>query len=148
MVKLFTPGLVIGCVDNGISRGDIAKKGKEAFDPYSYAIPSWWMDAGNGRDYGQIIIGNGAKVSFDDKAPEICYELPIPTIQQPALLKQAPRPQSCAQDDEQSPTINLVMASLVVEVIRRIVEGTCPWSQLYLDLQTGTLTPVYIQPPK
>jgi molybdopterin/thiamine biosynthesis adenylyltransferase len=147
-VHLPTPGLVIGCVDNGLARKDIARQVRIAFDSYSLSIPSWWVDAGNGDCYGQVIIGNGAKVTFEDREPECCYELPLPTIQQPDLLKQAPQPQSCALNDEQNPTINLVMASLVVDVVRRILEGTCPWSQLYLDLQAGTLTPVYISSPK
>jgi hypothetical protein len=150
MVKLLSPGLIIGCVDNGIARKNISQqyeKSDYSNTPF-YRYSTWWVDAGNGRDYGQIIIGNGFRTYFEDKSPEICDELPLPTIQQPDLLKQAPQLQSCAQDDEQSPTINLVMASLVVDVVRRILEGTCPWSQLYVDLQVGTLTPVYIQPTK
>lgn len=148
MVQLPTPGLVIGCVDNGPARKYIAKKVSVSFYSNSYSCPSWWVDAGNGDNYGQVIIGNGKKVAFLVDKPEVCYELPLPTIQQPELLKQAPQPQSCAQNDEQSSTINLVMATLVVDVVRRITEGTCPWSQLYLDMQAGTLTPVYIQPTK
>lgn len=148
MVTLPSPGLVISCVDNGIARRHIAQKVVASFNNNSYQYPSWWVDAGNGDTYGQLIIGNGNITAFRDKDPECCYELPLPTIQRPELLKQAPRPQSCAQDDEQSPTINLMMAALVTDVVRRIIEGTCPWSQLYLDLQAGALTPIYIQPPK
>jgi hypothetical protein len=38
------------------------------------------------------------------------------------------------------------MAALVVEVVRRIIEGTCSWMQLYLDIQAGTLHPVLATP--
>jgi len=31
-------------------------------------------------------------------------------------------------------------------VVRRILEGTCPWMQLYLDLDAGTLTPTMATP--
>ena len=148
MVNLPSPGLVIGCVDNGIARREIEKKAWASFQNSYYQYPSWWVDAGNGDSYGQVIIGNGRQVSFDDKQPEVCWELPMPTIQRPDLLKQAPRERSCAEIDEQNPTINLVMAALVVDVVRRIIEGTCPWSQLYLDLEAGALTPVYITPQK
>jgi hypothetical protein len=48
--------------------------------------------------------------------------------------------------EEQSATINQAMAALVLEVIRRIIEGTCPWMQLYLDLDAGTLTPTMATP--
>lgn len=148
MVELPAPGLVIGCVDNGIARSDIERRVGASFAQSSFSYPSWWVDAGNGDSYGQVIIGNGYKAQFSEKEPECCYELPLPTIQRPELRKQAPQPQSCAQNDDQNPTINLVMAAIVVDVVRRIIEGTCPWSQLYLDLEAGALTPVYIPSPK
>ena len=148
MVSLPTPGLIIGCVDNGIARRDIAKQVSLSFTTNSYTYPSWWVDAGNGDNYGQVIIGNGNTVAFDERDPECCYELPLPSIKRPDLLKQAPQPQSCAENDEQNPTINLVMAALLVDVVRRILEGTCSWSQVYLDLELGALTPVDIPLPK
>jgi hypothetical protein len=73
----------------------------------------------------------------------------LPTVQQPALLAQVPRQRSCAAAvaaDDQSPTINQAMGALVLEVVRRIIEGTCPWMQLYLDLEAGTLTPTMATP--
>ena len=47
---------------------------------------------------------------------------------------------------EQGPVINQLMAGLVLEVVRRLIEGNCSWMQLYLDLEAGTLTPVLITP--
>jgi hypothetical protein len=38
------------------------------------------------------------------------------------------------------------MAALVVEVVRRLIEGSCSWMQLYLDLEAGTLNPVLATP--
>jgi len=148
MVRLPGPGIVIGCVDNGIARKEIETRVKTDFSLGHCYYSSWWVDAGNGDSYGQVVIGNGYKVRFEEKDPESCYELPLPTIQRPELLKQAPQQRGCAENDEQNPTINLAMAAIVVDVVRRIIEGTCPWSQLYLDLQAGSLTPVYIAAPK
>ena len=142
LIDLKSPGLVIGCVDNGLARGNIAEK---AGNPY-YA--RWWVDAGNGESYGQVIIGNarGLRESFYLKTG-ICYALPLPTIQRPELLQQAPENRDCAAiAEEQGPTINQAMAVLVVEVVRRLIEGTCAWMQLYLDLEAGTLTPVMATP--
>jgi hypothetical protein len=48
--------------------------------------------------------------------------------------------------EEQSATINQAMGALVLEIVRRIIEGTCPWMQLYLDLDDGTLTPTMATP--
>ena len=138
MVELRVPGLVIGCVDNGLARRDIAEKSQYRLFNRFYGHVSWWVDAGNGEDYGQIVIGNSDKEEFKDSC---CLALPLPVIQKPELLRQAPRERSCAEM-EQGPVINQVMASLVVEVVRRLIEGTCYWKQLYLDLKAGTLTPV------
>ena len=52
----------------------------------------------------------------------------------------------CEQNVEQGPTINQTMAAVVVEVVRRLIAGTCPWIQLYLDMQKGSLRPVYATP--
>jgi hypothetical protein len=48
--------------------------------------------------------------------------------------------------DDQSPTINQAMGALVLEVVRRIIASICPWMQLYLDLEAGTLTPTMAAP--
>lgn len=144
MMEFRAPGLVIGCVDNGPARKQIENKALTSFDSNPYSYPSWWIDAGNGDNYGQILIGNGRKPEFDDKDAELCWQLPVPTIQRPDLLNQVPQQRGCAEIDEQNPTINLVMAALVVDVTRRTIDGTCPWMQLYLDLETGMLTPIMI----
>jgi len=31
-------------------------------------------------------------------------------------------------------------------VARRLIAGTCPWVQLYLDMEAGTLVPVLATP--
>jgi hypothetical protein len=134
-------GIVIGCVDNGPARQAIADHLHDG---------QWWVDSGNGRNFGQVLLGNSTteklRTSF---IADLCCRLPLPTIQQPAILAQVPRQRSCAEavaTDEQGPTINQAMGALVVEVVRRIIEGTCPWMQLYLDLDAGTLTPTMATP--
>ena len=39
-----------------------------------------------------------------------------------------------------------MMASLVLQVVRRMVAGTCPFMGLYLDMDLGTVTPTYATP--
>ena len=39
-----------------------------------------------------------------------------------------------------------MMASLVLQVVRRMVAGTCPFLGLYLDMDIGTVTPSYATP--
>ncbi len=134
-------GIIVGCVDNGLARQAIADRIHDG---------QWWVDSGNGTNFGQVLIGNSKieklRPSFNSA---LCYRLPLPIIQQPALLTQVPRQRSCADAvaaDDQSPTINQAMGALVLEVVRRIIEGTCPWMQLYLDLEAGTLTPTMAIP--
>jgi len=157
MSEIRCPGLIIGCVDNGLARREIAKrvkgKGLTWAGGYSRSVPrelqngpklqasGWWVDAGNGENYGQIVIGNADTAIFDGNA---CLGLPLPTLQRPELLREAPRQWDCADVPEQGPTINQIMAALLVEVVRRLIEGTCPWHQLYLDLDVGTLTPALV----
>jgi hypothetical protein len=142
MTQLAFPGLVIGCVDNGLARRDIARAVKEMIHD-----GSWWVDAGNGENYGQVIIGNTDVASYCLPTKDIYYGLPLPTIQKPELLNQAPKARGCAEvAEEQGPTINLTMAAVVVEVVRRLIAGTCSWVQLYIDMEAGTLVPVLATP--
>jgi hypothetical protein len=128
--------LVVGCVDNGPARNAIATMMNRS---------RWWIDAGNGHEFGQVLIGNttweGLAHAFEG---ECCHALPLPTLVRPELLVQAPHP-SCAEaqaQGEQGPTINQFMAALVVEVVRRILEDRLFWWQIYLDLEAGSLRTV------
>jgi len=142
MTNLSLPGLVIGCVDNGLARRDITRAVKGMI-----RAGSWWVDAGNGENYGQVVIGNTDVASDLLPTGDIYYGLPLPTIQKPELLNQAPRARDCASiAEEQGPTINLTMAAVVVEVVRRLIAGTCSWVQLYLDMEAGALVPVLATP--
>ncbi len=38
------------------------------------------------------------------------------------------------------------MASLVLQVVRRMVAGTSPFMGLYLDMEQGTVIPTYATP--
>ena len=142
MAEILYPGLIIGCVDNGPARQNIHTLIKNGV--YSYPTPPlWWVDAGNGEDFGQVLIGNSETISSCVPAEGIYHALPLPTLQRPDLLNQAPRGRDCAAiAEEQGPTINLAMAALVVEVVHRLITGTCTWVQLYIDLKAGTLASV------
>ncbi len=142
---LFAPGLVIGCVDNGAARAQIAT---------SIRSHQWWIDAGNDHQSGQVLIGNTEqrRILLRCFLEEVqgCYALPLPSWQQPSLLiAMPPPPMDCAEAVEagdQSPTINQVMATLVLEIVRRLLAGTLSWMGVYIDLEIGTLRPVLIEP--
>ncbi|MBI4215902.1 MAG: ThiF family adenylyltransferase [Chloroflexi bacterium] len=150
LAGIAAPGLVLGCVDNGPARRDMATgmKGSSVLGLPSVGYvsrPNWWVDAGNGENYGQVLIGNspleGLRGAFDPETG-VCSALPLPTLQRPELLAQRPPAPDCAGAvvlGEQGPAINQAMAALVVELARRLIDGTCPWMGLHLDLEAGTL---------
>ena len=83
---------------------------------------------------------------------QTCYLLPAPTVQRPDLLtavSTAPPDVDCAAAldlTDQDPTINQMMASLALQVVRRMAAGACPFMGLYLDMEQGTVTPTYATP--
>ena len=140
--------LIIGCADNAAARKAMAE-----------CLPGdpcrWLIDAGNDTNWGQVLVGNVAETVALEESPftgETCHLAPAPTLQRPDLLTAVstrPPDVDCAAAldlTDQDPTINQMMASLVLQVVRRMVAGTCPFLGLYLDMELGTVTPSYVTP--
>ena len=115
----------------------------------------WLIDAGNDTNWGQVLVGNVAHRMRLEEPPftgDTCLLAPAPTLQRPDLLTAVstrPPDVDCAAAldlTDQDPTINQMMASLVLQVVRRMVAGTCPFLGLYLDMDQGTVTPSYVTP--
>ena len=145
----FHTNLMIGCVDNAAARVEMDKH-------LSNHYGTWLIDAGNGRNWGQVLIGNRTKDQCQHKKggfkSDVCYMLPSPAMQRPDILTathDTPPDIDCAAAldlVDQDPTINQMMAMLVVQVVRRMAANDCPWMSLYLDLEQGTMTPRYATP--
>ena len=144
----FGESLIIGCADNSAARRAMAE-----------CLPGhparWLIDSGNDTNWGQVLVGNvSGRVDWEEPAfaGETCHLAPAPTLQRPDLLtalsKRPPDVDCAAALDltDQDPTINQMMASLVLQVVRRMVAGTCPFMALYLDMDLGTVTPTYVTP--
>ena len=122
-------GLIIGCADNAAARRAMAE-----------CLPGdpcrWLIDAGNDTNWGQVLIGNVSEpVVLEEPpfSPAIPAHLaPAPTLQRPDLLTAVstrPPDVDCAAAldlTDQDPTINQMMASLVLQVVRRIGGGHLP----------------------
>ncbi len=149
--------LLVGCVDNARARRELAEtlrqNHREAYYTYGLSWPSnvWWLDCGNGRDSGQVLLGNaleqdalrGAFVERENA----CMALPAPSWQRPELLEAPPEPEpvlDCAEriaQGDQSPTINAAMADLATAYVQALLDGRCDWTGSYLSLsppQTST----------
>lgn len=149
--------LTIGCVDNARARRRLQYAGRYTMGGYySYCrYGGWYIDAGNGEYSGQVLIGNGLLTNLGhsfNPASGTCSTLPLPTIQQPALLAPAPKKRravDCAEAiaaDEQSPVINQAMAALVLTFVHKLLTGSLDWMGAYLDLASGNLTTVPATP--
>jgi PRTRC genetic system ThiF family protein len=53
-----TSNITISCVDNVKTRVKIEAKFTNSKDTEDYLIPYYWLDFGNGRDFGQFVLGS------------------------------------------------------------------------------------------
>lgn len=145
--------LTIGCVDNPDARRWLQYAGQYSMGGgrYSYCkLPGWYIDSGNSEHSGQVLIGNALPREL--RSPfkgDICERLPLPTLQQPALLAPQPEKLDCAtavEANEQSRVINQAMAALVLQFVDRLISGDLTWMGAYLDLEAGTLSTVPATP--
>ena len=144
-------GIIIGCVDNPAARRTIA-----ASLTHGWSGGIWWLDAGNSEHSGQVLFGNAVSADSMDNAfhaeTQTVSRLPYPALQLPSLLAPvtAPAPRrDCAEAveaDEQSPVINQVMASLVLEFMHRILKDKLDVMGAYIDMSAGTLRYVPAEP--
>lgn len=148
MYRRAIQGIIIGCVDNVAARRNIAN---------TLDWGNWWLDSGNGHHSGQVLIGNARnveslKASFNEREQTV-RRLPIPTLQLPSLLAPVTEPareqRDCAEAveaEDQSPTINQAMATLVLEFMYRLLKGKLSYMGAYLDLEAGSLNYVPAEP--
>jgi hypothetical protein len=111
--------LLVGCVDNAGARRAIAAtldRGRWSYAGPGAHQPVWWLDTGNGRNSGQVLLGNSTRPEALRGAfvpgTARCRALPAPSLQRPDLLDAPPEPRShldCAEAiaaGEQGPTIS------------------------------------------
>jgi len=109
--------LIIGAVDNPLARRAIAQFVTELRGRV------WWLDGGNARSNGQVLIGNLAeKKQFQVDEMGLCRGLPLPSIQEPGLLEPDPTPQplACAEmaeREEQSLLVNAQVAAIAGQYV-------------------------------
>ncbi len=144
--------MVVGAVDNAQARKSIAR----AVELRSGRL--WWLDCGNLRSAGQIILGNVAdEWQVKDAFPGTgyCHSLPAPSLLRPALL--VPRPEqpvaaSCAElvaQEAQSLMVNRAMATFAGQYLYRlVVTRDLDIFMTLLDLDSGVVTSYPIAPAK
>ena len=151
--------LLVGAVDNAPARQALAAMLEPGGWAGSVPIPVgavWWLDAGNGRNSGQLLFGNAVRPDQlrGAFARGRCTALPAPGLQRPDLLTASPEPAPRPRLDcaaavarrEQGPTINQVVAAMAASFIEKLLDGACSWMASYFDLDDGLLRCVPAEP--
>lgn len=106
--------IIIGCVDNNAARREIAKYVARAWDNYNTAQKDiYWIDSGNEKKTGQVIVGSRTLKDVTDLYPEI-YMPSSDSVEQI----------SCAErmmQDEQNMFVNLTGSNLCLNYIKNIL---------------------------
>jgi len=133
-------GVIVGCVDKAAARRVIAEMLTQDYSQRgAEGLPRlWWLDAGNGKDTGQVLFGAARNARQLQHAfpyfpnPSFCVNLPAPDLQHPDLLEtrsdetpsQPPRGTiSCAEMalmGDQSPSINALVANVAATYLWRL----------------------------
>lgn len=154
--------VLIGCVDNHHARAEIhgALLQSEGHRP-SEAANTWWIDGGNGKFSGQVLIGSTTKQVSPSNyfaGSTICRNLPAPTLVHPELLEDQERRLgrrgtqrvSCPELvrlGEQSLNINQRVAIEIAEMLSALLlTHSLRRFASYFDLESGTSRSLYCTP--
>lgn len=144
------PVVVIGCVDNPHARDKITQLFTER-NGWGCS-PCWWIDCGNGFNFGQVAIGNSSSLDLEDYVlePATCITLPLPSIQYPDLLNSNQEQEanlSCAEQNDlngQSLIINSHMAVVAGEMVSQLLNSRLRRFQVEVDTLRGSVKSKWI----
>jgi PRTRC genetic system ThiF family protein len=145
--------VVIGCLDNAPARSAIHTRLTEKS---GYGAARWWLDCGNDRHSGQVLLGgfNNKSEPASFPIPGYCARLPLPSEQHPELLLPAPTDSepdenlSCADlalRGAQGLAVNQQVAAIAGDyLLQMLVYGTLTHFQTYFDQSSGMMrsTPI------
>lgn len=147
--------LFIGAVDNAAARTSLAQAlENNAVNGRGEEAPRlWWIDCGNSKAHGQVLIGTHNRSENLRKAFLLgCNALPSPALQHPELLE--PQPEeledtsrlSCAELTAlnlQSLTINKLIASVAEDMLYRLLFGKLLHFAVYVSQEAATMKAKY-----
>lgn len=152
--------ILVGCVDNHLARKEL-HRALDEFRGYrsSEAASLWWIDGGNGKSSGQVLIGSATqRLKTEDHfvGSSICRSLPAPTVIHPELLEQEVRSKSQAEQlscpervqlGDQSLNINQRVAIEIAEMLAAfLLTNSLRRFATYFDLESGTSRSLYCTP--
>lgn len=154
--------VIVGCVDNHFARKEM-HRAVEQLQGYRSDDASniWWIDGGNGKASGQVLLGSTTKRIKPEQhitGTSICRSLPAPSLVHPDLLeKEKPHSKAEISDGlscpdrirlgEQSLNINQRVAVEMAEMLTAMfLTHNLRRFATYFDLETGTSRSLYCTP--
>lgn len=152
--------ILVGCVDNHLAREELHRALDEFRGYRSSEAPSlWWIDGGNGKSSGQVLIGSitqRLKTKDHFVGSSICRSLPAPTVLHPELLEEEVRSKSQTEQlscpervrlGEQSLNINQRVAVEIAEMLTAfLLTSSLRRFATYFDLESGSCRSLYCTP--
>jgi len=147
---------IVGCVDNYMARREI-HRALDEFRNYGDQSRIWWIDGGNGKSSGQVLLGSTTKCLKPDQyftGTSICRALPAPSLQHPDLLEperiQVKSDVSCPDRIRlgvQGLNVNQRVAIEMAEMLSSLLlTRTLKRFAVYFDLESGTTRSAYCTP--
>lgn len=153
--------VVVGCVDNAAARQLMADRVHDSnrHTGRGDSPPGlWWLDCGNSRDAGQVLVGTAsvaAELLLAFTPATICRALPSPALQRPELLEALPEEApdaslSCAElalVNAQALMINQSIATAAADMLfRLLLIGDLRRFATYVDGPSGVQKSLYTTP--
>lgn len=153
--------VLIGCVDGPEGRKQIAEQARANLMSRS-GPATVWLDSGNRKTSGQVLLGGGSGGTKSFPIDGICGRLPLPSTQHPELVDDAydslpdlsgtEGPLSCADlalQGSQGLSVNQMVAAIAGHyLLTLLVTGGLKFYQTYFDLVAGSMSSTYILPKK
>lgn len=145
--------IIVGCVDNYLARREMHRAIDE-FRSYGDTSRAWWIDGGNGKASGQVLLGSTTKPLKPEQyftGTSICRALPSPSLQHPDLLQPekiaVKSDLSCPERmrlGEQCLNINQRVAVEMAEVLTEmLLTRSLKRFASYFDLESGASRSIY-----
>jgi len=147
---------IVGCVDNHLARRDI-HRALDEFRGYGDVSRLWWIDGGNGKTSGQVLLGSTTKPLNPEQAftgTSICRALPSPSLQHSDLLEpekiEARTAASCPdriREGDQGLNVNQRVAVEMGEILSSLlITRNLRRFAVYFDFESGTTRSLYCTP--
>lgn len=140
--------IIVGCVDNYLARREM-HRGLDECRNYGDQSRIWWIDGGNGKASGQVLLGSTTKPLKAEgyfTGTSICRALPSPSLQHPDLLEpekiEAKTDASCPERvrlGEQGLNINQRVGLEIAEMLSSmLLTRTLKRYAVYFDMESGS----------